>query len=266
MRRTHIALFVMLALLALTACTPTATAAPQPAPATLPEGQGAPQQQEPADQVISAVDPASRITVTGVGSVEITPDVAIVELGVTVQDKDPKVATEKNNTTMQAVMDALREMGIEEKNIATRQFSAWTQQVWEADGNTYHNEFVVTNTVSVRVTDTKDTAAVLQASMDAGANVVNSVRFELADMEQAYTQARKLALENAQKQAAEVAQQTDLKLGKAHLVTVSNGSQSSPIPYAAYDMAMGKGGAAAPAISQGTQSIQVIVTVEYFAD
>src|SRR5689334_5255476 len=59
------------------------------------------------------------ITVTGTGKVKYTPDVAYLSFGVSTDDKSAAEAWKKNAESVKKIFAALKELGIDEKDMQT---------------------------------------------------------------------------------------------------------------------------------------------------
>jgi uncharacterized protein YggE len=123
--------------------------------------------------------------------------------------------------------------------------------------------YMVDNTIYVTVRDLGNLGDLLDAAVQAGANNVNSITFDVSDKTQAMSEARKAAAENAKQQAQELADAAGVKLGD--IINVSY-YDSSPVPY---DYGKGGGGARADVamvsvpVSPGQFQITVNVTLTY---
>ena len=67
--------------------------------------------------------PVSRVIVIGEGSVSVTPDYAQIGSGVTTRAKTVKEATEANSKLMAAIINALLESGVAQRDVQTSRFS-----------------------------------------------------------------------------------------------------------------------------------------------
>ena len=56
------------------------------------------------------------VSVNGTGIVTLTPDMATVQIGVQTEDEDADKAVDVNSTQVRAVMEAIKEFGIEDEN------------------------------------------------------------------------------------------------------------------------------------------------------
>ena len=204
--------------------------------------------------------PAQRtLTVTGTGMVTLTPDVAYIYIGVHTENASVAEAVAENNTKSQAVATAIKGFGVEAKDIQTTNFSIWSSDQYDDKGNKTGTIFNVDNTVYITVRDLTKLGDLLDASIRAGANTINSIQFDVADKTEALSQARKAAVENAQKQAQELGDATGVKLGDVQIISYYD---STPLS-ADY----GKGGGAMAAssvpVSSGQYQLTTTVTIVY---
>ena len=213
----------------------------------------------------SATTQPRTLNVSGSGTIYLAPDIAYIYVGVHTDDPDLANAVSKNNTQAQALVDALKNAGIDAKDIQTSNFSVYTngntgfdKATGQATGTgTYYS---VDNSVYVTMRDLTKMGKILSTAVASGANSINSIQFDVADKTKAMAQARLKAMTNASSLATELAQTAGLKLGTIQNVTYSD---NSPIPY----YGMGGGGAAAPnasvPIQPGQTQISVTVSVTY---
>jgi uncharacterized protein YggE len=204
-----------LVILALAACTPA------PAPA--------------ADQ-----GTLRQVSVTGVGEVYLNPDIAYVSIGVHSESDSVMDALDQNNAAAQAISKELQGMGVDKKDIQTTAFNVYPQQQYGPNGETKGTVYVVDNSVYVTVRDLQKLGEMLDAVVRSGANTINSISFDVADKSAAFSEARKLAVDDAISQAKELAAAAGVELGD--LVSMSAYSSGSPMP-----VYQGKGGAMAMA-------------------
>jgi hypothetical protein len=94
------------------------------------------------------------LTVTGTGTVYLSPDIAYVDIGVHTENTDIAQAVESNNSLAQAVVDALRNSGVDAKDLQTSNFSVYsTTQTDQLIGKPTGTNYSVDNSVSVTVRD-----------------------------------------------------------------------------------------------------------------
>jgi uncharacterized protein YggE len=205
------------------------------------------------------------LSVSGNGSVFLTPDIAYIYVGVHTEDPDLATAVNKNNTQAQALVDALKNAGIAVKDIQTSNFSVYTngnQGYDKVTGQPTYTppSYSVDNSVYVTMRDLSKMGKILSTAVSSGANSINSISFDVADKTAAMTQARQKAMTNAGTLATELAQTAGVKLGGIQSVSYSD---NSPMPY----YGMGGGAASAPnasvPIQPGQTQISVTVNVTY---
>ncbi len=218
--------------------------------------------------ILSACGPAlsaqpHTLSVSGVGTVTLTPDIAYINIGVHTENPDINTSVGQNNTQTQALIDALKQAGVAAEDIQTSNFSVYTSQGYDKmtgqpiEGKT----FAVDNTVYVTVRDLSKLGSLLGTGITAGANNINGITFDVADKSKAMAEARQKAVANANSLAAELAQTAGVKLGS--IENISYTQSTSPVPL------YGMGGAAAQApsavvpVEPGTMQVSVTVDVTY---
>ena len=218
----------------------------------------------PATIVANPVPPQRTLNVSGTGTVTLTPDIAYINIGVHTESPTASEAVTGNNTQTQQVVDALQKAGVAVKDIRTTNFSIYPNTQFDPQTNQkLGTTYVVDNTVYVTVRKLDGLGDLLDASVKAGANSVNSIQFDVADKTPAIKQARDAAVKDATTQAQELASAAGVSLG--NLQTVSFGENvPTPIPES-----FGKGGggvaaaSAAVPINPGTMMLTVNVSMTY---
>jgi hypothetical protein len=197
------------------------------------------------------------VTVTGSGKVYLTPDIAYITIGVHTEGENAAEAVASNNAQAQEVIDALKAQGIAEKDIQTTNFSIYPQQEYDTEGKpTGKIKYIVDNSVFVTVRDITNVGDVLDAAVQAGANTISGIQFDVEDKTAALSEARKAAVADAGVKAEELASAAGVTLGDVQ--TISEYTSGGPQPM--YDMR-----AAAPmaeAASVPIQTGQMLLTVE----
>ena len=203
------------------------------------------------------------ISVNGTSQIILAPDIAYISIGVHSEAQDAQASMASNNEQSQAVIDALVAAGVDVKDIQTSNFSIYPQDKYSPTGEVSGKIFAVDNTVSVKIRDLDGLGSLLDTAVQAGANTVYGISFDVEDKQAAISQGREAALENARQQAEQLAKAAGVSLGSVYSIsTFSN----APIPMA-YD-ARGMGGGAAEMasstpITPGQLTITVDVSVVY---
>jgi uncharacterized protein len=216
----------------------------------------------------AAVSPNGQQTglwVNGEGKIEVTPDVAILTLGIEAQETSVAVAQEKAAEAMAKVIQALKDQGIEDKDIQTQYFSINQITNW-TDNKEQITGYRVTNTVTVKVRAVAKAGDAIDAVVAAGGDLarVNGITFTVDEPANYYVDARALAIEHATNKAKQMADKAGFKLGKITYITENSGSYG--INYRNYvgmnDSAMGAPAASTP-VSIGSLEITATVNIAY---
>ncbi len=144
----------------------------------------------------------ARITVTGEATVQATPDMATISLGVTTEGKTAAAAMASNNAALQVVLDRLRAAGIEERDLQTSNLSLNPNWVGYDSGSAPTIAgYIATNMLSVRVRALDSLGGVLDAAITDGANTMNGMTFEVSEPRPVLDAARKMAVADARARA-----------------------------------------------------------------
>jgi uncharacterized protein YggE len=206
----------------------------------------------------SGSNPRRTLSVSGSGTVFLTPDIANIYLGVHTEETDIALALSKNNTQSLAVVEAMKNLGVAAEDIQTSNFSIWSRQDYDPLGALY-TKYVVDNTVYIKVRNLAQLGSLLTTVVASGANNINSISFDVSDKSAAMAEARQKAMSNANDLAGELAKTAGVGVGEIQSITYLD---YSPAPYSG----MGGGGAAPQAavpIQPGQLQISVTVNVSY---
>lgn len=207
--------------------------------------------------------PVRSLNATGTGIVTIKPDVAYINIGVHTESATAAEATAQNNKDADAVIKAIKAAGVADDDIQTNNFSIYQNyQTDPTTGARLSTTYVVDNTVAVTVRDLTKLGTILDASVKAGANTVNSIQFDLLDKTQALADARTKAVKAAREQADALASAAGVTL--VNIQTI-NTSENTPGPIL-YAKSFGGGFADAAAsvpTSGGTLEISVTASLTY---
>jgi uncharacterized protein len=151
----------------------------------------APTQATPASETLRT------LSVSGSARVTAAPDLAYVSVGVHTENAEAAQAVEDNNQQAQAIADALKALGVEEKDIQTMGFNIYPQDEWGPEGERTGTRYLVDNTVYVTVRDVTRIGEILQTVVEAGANYIYGIQFDIDDKTALIAEARKQAVDNA---------------------------------------------------------------------
>jgi len=203
------------------------------------------------------------IWVSGRGEVTITPDIAILRLGVEVQAISVAIAQSQATGAMNEVMAALTDNGVAEKDIQTQYFSIRQVTKWDRDKEeSIVVGYRVTNKVTAKIREIDKAGSIIDAVAAAGGDFtrIDSIDFSVDDPSAYYEEAREKAMADAKAKAEQLAELADGRLGKA--TYISESSQAPPPIYRQdiYEEAIP---AAETPISPGEMEISLTVQVAY---
>ncbi len=215
-------------------------------------------------------NPLPRILVTGEGSIDLAPDMAILTLTVTRQADTARAALDANSAAMQEVQKAMRDAGIESRDLQTSGFSIQPNYVYPSQKSSAEREpprivgYTVRNSLTVRVRDITAIGAILDKSVSLGVNEGGNIAFTNADPSAAIKQARISAVQDAIARANTLAAAAGVKTGP--LLEISEQSYSPrPVPMAMAEMSMGRSADAVP-VAAGENTYRVTVNVSFAID
>lgn len=213
---------------------------------------------------ITTQQTSGELVVVGEGKVDITPNLATVDLGIVANNvRTVEEVQSQINKTNNAIVDEMKKIGIDKKDIKTSNYSISPNYNYTTGGNGQISGYNGNATVTVKVHDTSKLPQVLTSSTKAGANQIIGTNYSIENPENYREEARSKAIANAKEQAQKIANSLGVHLGKAVNIVESTGNQG-PIPMAyGKSEALMMGGGAAPDLQPGTQTITSTVTV-YF--
>ncbi|HEY7412587.1 MAG TPA: SIMPL domain-containing protein [Vicinamibacteria bacterium] len=203
--------------------------------------------------------PAEAVSVTGTARVSLAPDRAVFTAGVQTTAPTAAQATEENSRTMAAVIGALKKAGAAEGELRTSHVSVYPQMDHQPGKRPRILGYQVSNGVTVTRKTTADVSALLQAALDAGANQVSGVSFEVSDAAPGRQDGLTRAFADARAKAQVLAQAAGRTLGRA--LSITEGTAMAPPRPMMRTMAM----EAAPdvPIEAGTEELRYTVSVTF---
>jgi len=222
----------------------------------------------------AGITAANTINVSGMGEIFAVPDTA--EFTFTVQEtaKDVATAQAAASTKSNAVIDYLKkQQGIDEKDIKTTDYSVnphyeygtqvCPQYGYCPPGKQTITGYDVSQTLGVKVRDTKKAGDVLSGVGSKGVSNVSGLNFTIADQDALNAKARDKAIANAKTKADALAKSLGVSL--VRIVSFSENSGGGPIMYAKMEAMSADSGAVAPApqIPTGQNKITSNVDITY---
>ncbi len=219
------------------------------------------------------VNPAyNSITVSGKGEAFAVPDLATFSFSVSADAKTVAEAQSKVTTKIDAIISKLTDLGIEKKDIKTSDYNVYPKYTYSSSpcspnycppSKQTQDGYTASHSISVKVRKTDDAGLALAAAGDAGATNLSSISFTIDDIDQITTEARAMAIKDAKDKAEALSDELDVDL--VRVVSYSDGSEGSPMPYYSERSVAGNMtvDAKAPTIPTGENKVSIVVNVTY---
>ncbi len=204
--------------------------------------------------------------VSGNGKVFVTPDMAVINLGIQGDGPSLKTVEASVNAKSKALTDSLKNLGISEDDIKTTSYNVYPNYDYN-DSTSRITGFQVSISYQVKIRDFDKVNDALTKAIAAGANVVGGISFDVNDKteKEKMNEARKLAVEDAKAKAEGLAGAAGISLGK--VINVSeNQSYGRPVPYEtmmAVDKAAGNATTPEASVAPGQTEINLSVSLTY---
>lgn len=196
------------------------------------------------------------ITVTGEGAVQAVPDMAMISVGVSHQDRDAAAAMAQASTAAAEVLNRLTALGVGPADMQTSQVNLSPVYGSRSSGDTVQIDgFRAELTMQVRVRDLPALGRILGAVVQDGANQFSGLQFGLLAPEAAQDAARQAAVAEALRKAQILAQAAGVNLGQVVSISENGGGGGMPM------MRMAADSMADVPIAQGELTMRQSVTL-----
>lgn len=221
----------------------------------------------PTTQVTVAGDAQTSqgIAVTGRGEALVSPDLAILNLGVEVNAESVAEARSAAADAMEAIQESITSQGVEERDIQTQYFNIYPQYSYPPNGGTPTIVgFTVQNVVQVKVRNLDTVSDVLDGAIEAGGDAVrvNGIQFTVEDPESALGDARRDAVADARAHAEVLADAAGVTLGDPISINESTSGQYPP-PYGPEFARAQDGAGGSTPVNPGEQQLTIHVSVVF---
>ena len=196
----------------------------------------------------------------------VVPDQAVINLGIEVTASTVKAAQDGVNNIIGQLQADLSALGIENKNIKTRDYSLWPNYDWNG-GDKRITGYSANSTVIVTLNDFELLNRVIDTATNDGINEINGVNFTLSEAKKTelHKQARQEAIKQARQNAQELADLTGITLGKIVNVEESQGNSAvmKMSNMVMRDSAVEEAGGFATSLEAGETTYSYHVTLSY---
>lgn len=166
------------------------------------------------------------VSVSGMATVQRQPDQAVVLLAVESFAPTAREAAAANARKMDAVIGALRRLGLREDKIRTVGYSVtpeydYSNRTPRQQGDDRLLGYRARNTVQVTTNNVEEAGTIIDTALTAGADRVTNLTFQLRDPDAARRDALRLALDKARAEAETIASSISRRLGPVVAVTTT---------------------------------------------
>ncbi len=170
------------------------------------------------------------IAVMGRGEVKVSPDRATIQISVQTRGTTAASAAAENANKQQAVLAALRALGLGNDQLSTINYNVYPEQRYEPNKEPVIVTYNVTNTILAEVRKLTQVGPVIDAALSHGANMITSLNFYASNTEAARRTAIAAAIEKARADAEAAARAARGTLGALLEVNIGAYSPSPPRP------------------------------------
>jgi len=202
------------------------------------------------------------ISISGSAEKTVAPDTASLSIGVVVQAPTAKDASNKNAGLMNAVLNELKNLGFQDKDIQTSFLSI--QPVYNYNGTPTIEAYSASNNVQVTTKMLDTLSDIIDRSTAAGANQIGGISFSVSREKQKELQDQLLteAVSDASSKANDLAKKLDVRIVGVKTSSISEGGIVQPF---FREVSIAEGKAATP-IMPGETKVSLSVQVTYIVE
>ena len=204
------------------------------------------------------------LSVTGSSSQLVIPDTASINIGVITKAMTARDASDKNAQAMNAVINVLKNLSIQEKDIRTSALSIQPEYNYPTERAPVITGYSASNNVEVTTTMLDKLSDIVDMSVAGGANQVNGISFTVSEEKQKKIQEELLAkaVADADSKAKKLAENLKVKIVSVKTAATSEGG----FPIFASPLAQVTAEKAATPILPGESRVTVSIQVTYKID
>jgi hypothetical protein len=192
----------------------------------------------------------------------VVPDTATLNIGAEVMAPTAEEASQENAAIMNAVIEELKDLGLEKEDIRTSRVSVRPEYNYE-EGTRTIEEYSASNSVQITTTNLDILGEMIDRSASAGANQIGGVSFSVSDGKQKELHEDLIteAVVDASSKAEVLAENLGVEIVGVKSSSISDGTQ--PRTYYEESVAMGPAVPAPTPIEPGESRVSMSVRVTY---
>lgn len=201
------------------------------------------------------------ISVFGTGTVEVSPDIAYLNVGVTVESKDPTQAMDDLTIKANAIVEVLKKAGVRKEDIKTTGLSLYPIYSYNPDtGKRILEGYRASESFSIKA-EISNAGKLLTIASKNGATDIQGIVFDVSNKEELKLKAIEVAMKDARAKADAALTGTSYKVTGIKTISI----ESSPV-YPVYRDMLVKGAEANVPVEGGTIGVNANVSVVFIFD
>lgn len=175
-----------------------------------------------------APDTSDHVRVTGVGSITVQPDHAIMRLGVEIRERELSAAREQAERSLATTREELQALGIENNDIVSTAILSQPEYRYD-EGERRLVGYLVSRTLEVTVRDLAMLGKLADIATANGMNTLGTPEFAVSNSRDHYREALQRAASDARSNAEMLASALQRNIGK--VMTIDESVRENPQPY-----------------------------------
>jgi uncharacterized protein YggE len=212
----------------------------------------------------STPEPTPGISVSGTGRVKYVPDMGYVHVGVSSEGTTAAEAWQKNEAAVRKMFEALKELGIQDKDFKTTNLNVQPRYLHKKDEAPRLIGYVASYDLTVTVRRLPQMPILLDRLVAAGANRNMSVSFSHSQLDEMLDRARAGAVADARKKANLYVTGAGARLGA--VLAISDNPYAHHLRPFPVDARLVREGKMGLPIAAGEQDLTVTVTIRWAID
>lgn len=178
----------------------------------------------------ASLEPIPNISVAARQEVKVSPDRATIQISVQTRAATAAAAGAQNATRLQAVLSALRKLGLTDDQLSTANYNVYPDYRHQEGKEPEIIGYNVTNTIVADIRRLNQVGPAIDAALSAGANMMTSLQFYASNTEVARRTAIAGAIAKARADAEAAARAAGGTLGGLIDLSIGAYSQQPPQP------------------------------------
>lgn len=205
-----------------------------------------------------SIDTTRTISVTGVGEIQVVPDICVITAGVVLKNPSPVKVMESLATKMNEIIKVLQQAGIKKENMTTSNLQLYPVYDYQ-EGRQILKGYRAVENITVK-SDVKDAGKILGEVVKAGANNIVGIGFDYSRRDTLELSAIELAMRDARVKAEKSLTGTSYKIKGIKSINIQ--SVTPVIPFVRAET-MAKAASFEVPVEEGEIKIQTSVFVVF---